>query len=381
MSKPIEQSIKNTVGQADRGTNKDIHGEVAAIQEALLEWYRVHQRDLPWRRTKDPYAIWISEIMLQQTQVGTVVPYYHRFLEKFPDVRSLARADLETVLKLWEGLGYYSRARNIYTAARKVMTDFGGIIPSSVENLRKLPGIGRYTAGAIASIAFGLDEPVLDGNVERVLCRVFYIKENPKETRTHQRLWSLAQMLIPDGRASFFNQAMMDLGATICVPRNPRCPVCPLSKLCEAFRRDKQNTLPVRVKRKPVPHYQVAAGVIWKGGHILIDRRKPEGLLGGLWEFPGGKCEAGETLEGCLAREVREELGIRIKVGEKITAVDHAYTHFRITLHVFECLYLSGRPRAIGCAAWKWIRPGQLKEYPLPKANHKVIAVLSRLSL
>jgi A/G-specific adenine glycosylase len=219
---------------------------------------------------------------------------------------------------------------------------------------------------------------VLDGNVERVLCRVFYIKENPKETRIHKKLWALARALTPVGRASFFNQALMDLGATICVPRNPQCLICPLSKECGAFHHSEQDILPVRVKRKPTPHYEVAAGIIWKQDRLLIDRRKPQGLLGGLWEFPGGKCEAGGTLEACLARGVREDLGIKIKVGEKITAVDHAYTHFRITLHVFGCKYLSGRPQAIGCAGWKWIRPEELKEYPLPKANHKVIAVLRK---
>ncbi len=351
---------------------------VAAIQAALLGWYRVHQRDLPWRRTNDPYAIWISEIMLQQTQVATVIPYYQRFLKKFPDVRSLARADFETVLKLWEGLGYYSRARNLHRAARTVAEEFGGKIPSTVGELLKLPGIGQYTAGAIASIAFGLNEPVLDGNVERVLCRMFRVKKNPKDAKTHQKLWSLARNLTPAGRASFFNQALMDLGATICAPRKPQCLICPVSKLCDAFCHNEQDDLPVKIKRKPTPHYDIAAGVIWKGGRILIDQRKPEGLLGGLWEFPGGKREKDETLEVCLVREVWEELGIKVKVGKKITAVDHAYSHFRITLHVFECRYFSGRPQAIECAYWKWIQPGELKNYPLPKANHKVIAVLRK---
>ncbi|MBN1342241.1 MAG: A/G-specific adenine glycosylase [Phycisphaerae bacterium] len=348
------------------------------IQTKLLTWYRRHQRELPWRGTRDPYAIWVSEIMLQQTQVATVRPYYERFLKTFPTVRHLAEAPLERVLKAWEGMGYYSRARNLHRAARQVVEEFGSDLPRTTEELRSLPGIGRYTAGAIASIAFGLDEPVLDGNVTRVLCRLVRIRQNPKHARTQKRLWTLARELIPSGKASLFNQALMDLGATVCVPREPRCPICPLIRCCQAKAHNEQDRLPAKVKRRPLPHDEVAVGVVWKGGRILIDRRKPEGLLGGLWEFPGGKRRDGESLEDCVVREIREELGIRVSVRAPLTTVRHAYTHFKITLHAFECDYVSGRPKAIGCDAWKWVRVSELDDYAFPKATHKVIAALGQ---
>ena len=348
------------------------------IRGALVRWYNRRRRDLPWRRTSDPYAIWISEIMLQQTQVATVIPYYERFLKRFPNAASLAAAGEQTVLKLWEGLGYYSRARNMRRAAKIIVKDFAGELPASPAELRGLPGIGRYTAGAIASIAFGLDEPVLDGNVTRVLCRVFRVRGNPKQARTEKRLWQLAGDLLPRGKAGLFNQALMDLGATICVPRKPLCPTCPLRHTCEAHPRGEQEKLPMKVKRRPVPHYEIAAGVIRHNGRILIARRKPEGLLGGLWEFPGGKREQGETLEECVVREAREEVQVNVCVTRPLTVVRHAYSHFRITLHAFECQYLSGRPRAVNCAAWRWVAPGQLDRFPFPTANRKIFDALLR---
>jgi A/G-specific adenine glycosylase len=353
--------------------------QIEIMQRELLTWYEVHQRDLPWRRTRDPYAIWLSEIMLQQTQVATVIPYYKCFLKEFPTVKTLAQASIDRVLKLWQGLGYYSRARNLHRAAQVILSEYNGKIPQTTDELQSLPGIGRYTAGAIASIAFDLDEPVLDGNVERVLCRVFRVKTSPKETSTHKKLWALARLVVPTGRACFFNQAMMDLGATICTPRGPECERCPLREICQARRNNEQNDLPVKTKRPPTPHYEVVAGVIWKNDKILIDQRKHEGLLGGLWEFPGGKREANETFEECLVREVREELGIEISVGKELTVVQHAYSHFRITLHAFECRYRSGRPRAMECADFKWVKLADLDNYAFPKANVRILTVLRSL--
>ena len=354
---------------------------LAAVQAALPKWFRRSKRSMPWRRTRDPYAIWVSEIMLQQTRVETVKSYYTRWMERFGTVEKLAAARIGDVLKAWEGMGYYGRARNLHKVAKQVVADFAGALPHTVPELRRLPGIGPYTAGAIASIAFGLDEPVLDGNVARVLCRLFRIRTNPAQTATRKKLWALARKLIPPGKAGRFNEAMMDLGATVCTPRSPRCDTCCVADACEALVRGEQESLPHKDKPKPIPHHDIAAGVIWKRGRILIDRRKPEGLLGGLWEFPGGKVEAGETLAQALRREVREELGIRIRVGEEFLAVDHAYSHFRITLHAMECEYVSGEPRAIGCDAFKWVRPGALDAYAFPKANRKVLdALYARLA-
>ena len=347
-----------------------------ALQAALLGWWKASRRDMPWRGRSDPYAIWISEVMLQQTRVETVRDYYRRFLRRFPTAAALGRADLDDVLKAWEGMGYYSRARNLHAAARRVVADFGGKLPASVAQLRGLPGVGEYTAGAIASIAFGLDEPVLDGNVARVLCRVFRIRQDPRAARTRKRLTALARSLIPPGKAGLINQALMDLGATVCVPRNPRCPGCPFRRHCRALDHGEQHKLPRKPPRKPVPHYDIAAGIVWKRRRVLIDRRKADRMLGGLWEFPGGKREPGEPLEETVVREVREEVGIEVAPTRLLVTVRHAYTHFRITLHAFECRFLSGRCRAIGCDDFKWVRPDELDRYAFPKANHRIIAAL-----
>jgi A/G-specific adenine glycosylase len=341
-----------------------------------LRWFAAQARDLPWRRTSDPYAIWVSEIMLQQTRVPAVVPFYTRFLQRFPTAEKLARASLDSVLKSWEGLGYYSRARNLHAAAHEVVTRFGGRLPATAAELRSLPGIGRYTAGAIASIAFGRREPLVDGNVARVLCRVFRIRGNPKEPRVQRTLWSLAEDLLPSRKVGPFNQALMELGSEICVPRHPRCNDCPVNRVCEAKRHGEQNRLPTRTTKKPLPSYTVAVGVIHRGGRILIDKRKPEGLLGGLWEFPGGKKRPGESLEAALRREVREELAIAIRVDCPLVVVGHTYSHFHVRIHAFECTYLSGTPRCRACAAFKWVRPADLGRYAFPAANRKIIQAL-----
>jgi len=350
--------------------------EADLIRQALLRWWDPAARKLPWRRRRDPYAIWVSEIMLQQTRAATVGDYFGRFLRQFPTVETLAAADLEDVLKAWEGMGYYSRARNLHLAARRVVADRGGRLPDSADELRRLPGIGPYTAAAIASIAFGRDVPVVDGNVTRVLCRVFRVRQNPKAAPTRRRLLSLARSLIAPGAAGRINQALMDLGATVCLPKRPDCERCPLAGRCLACARGEQHLLPHRAPRRRLPHYDVAAGVVWRRGRVLIDRRRPEGLLGGLWEFPGGKRRPGEPLRQTVRREIREEIGIEVTVIGPLITVRHAYTHFRITLHVFECRYKSGRCRAIGPDAWKWVRPDELDAFAFPKANHAIIAAL-----
>jgi len=338
----------------------------------LLEWYAAQARDLPWRHSRDPYAIWVAEIMLQQTQVETAIPYFERFMARFPTVQALAAASLDDVLKAWEGLGYYARARNLHAAARRVVAEYGGRIPADAEALAQLPGIGRYTAGAILSIAFNRDTPALDGNVRRVLCRVLHIIEDPRKPRVERRLWHLAAQLVPPGRAGDYNQALMDLGATICTPRAPLCSICPVADLCQARRLGDQESLPVKAPRRALPHYDVTAGVIWRDGRVLLAQRLPDRLLGGLWEFPGGKREPGEALEECLRREVREELGIEIEVGALLMTLVHAYTHFRITLHVFTCRHTGGEAQALDVAAWRWVALDELAHFPMAVTDQQI---------
>lgn len=335
-------------------------------------------------------------MMLQQTQVETVIPYFHRFLDRFPTLDDLAAAPLGAVLKRWEGLGYYARARNLHKAAQIIVNERHGEWPRSVEGLMALPGIGRYTAGAIASLAFDMVAPVLDGNVIRVLCRVFAIQRDPKEALVREELWQLAEVLLPLSSArrvpqggfargqgvrsgsGEFNEALMELGALVCTPRNPKCDVCPLAKYCAARQRGLQDQLPLKTKRKALPHFQVTAAVIRKNGRLLIAQRPLGGRLGGLWEFPGGKVEPGETLPQCLRREIKEELGIRIKVGKPITSIDHAYTHFKITLHAFECELMSGKPQVLQVQDFKWVRMSELEKYAFAKTDLRIIEALRR---
>lgn len=346
--------------------------KLAQIREALLCWYSRHQRDLPWRRTKDPYRIWVSEVMLQQTQVERVRQYYEKFLKKFPTLEELARASLDEILKVWEGLGYYARARNLHRAAQTILRDYNGKVPQDREKLVKLPGIGRYTAGAILSIAFGQNEHIVDANVRRVLSRLFAIRQR----QTQKRLEELARALLPSGQAGLFNQALMDLGAMICVGRDPKCLICPLRKLCEARRLEIQHELPMRPSPRTKPHYDIAVGIIWKGDRILITKRPDDRLLGGLWEFPGGKRQPNESLEDCVRREIFEEVNVRVRGLKHFVTVRHSYSHFRVTLHVFQGQYARGQPRALGCTAWAWVSLKDLRQYAFPSANQKIIAKL-----
>ena len=354
------------------------HQHRIAFAPRLLAWFACHARDLPWRRERTPYRVWVAEVMLQQTRVEVVIPYYERFLTRFPIVRVLADAPLEEVLKAWEGLGYYARARNLRAAARRVVTTHGGQLPSTSEGLRDLPGVGRYIAGAIASIAFARDVAAVDGNARRVLCRVFAVLGDVTRSGVQRELEGLAASLLPSGRAGEFNEALMELGATICTPRAPHCEHCPLCTLCQAHAGGYPEALPVRRPRPRVPHYDVAAAVtVRDDGRMLVAQRKLDDLLGGLWEFPGGKCEDDETLTECLVREMREELGVEVEVGEPVVAVRHAYSHFRITLHAFRCRLVSGEPCCLGCAAFRWVRPAELDVLPMSIADRKVAQALT----
>lgn len=344
-----------------------------SFRRSLLRWYDANKRDLPWRRSDDPYHIWLSEIMLQQTRVEAVIDYYERFLDAFPTVDALARAPQDRVLKLWEGLGYYSRARNLRKAAAVIANERGGSFPETVDEWMALPGIGRYSAGAICSIAFGVRAPVLDGNVKRVLARVFAIEEAINETRTVKRMWGLADELLAPRRPGDFNQAMMELGARVCLPRRPRCDDCPVVKQCRAHALELESSLPNKAARQTPPHVHVVAAAIQKNGRYLLGRRPSDGMLGGLWEFPGGKVESGESYEEALRRELHEELGVETRVGEHVISVDHAYTHLLVTIHLYRCEIVSGSARAIYHDAIKWVSRKRFGEYAFPKANLKFL--------
>jgi A/G-specific adenine glycosylase len=348
-----------------------------AIRRSLRRWYRRSARDLPWRRTHDPYAIWLSEIMLQQTRVETAIAYYRRFLDAFPTVGDLARARVDRVLKLWEGLGYYTRARHLHAAAKRIVTDHKGQFPETAAEWQALPGVGRYTAGAIASIAFDQRVPVLDGNVKRVLARLFHVTDAIDTSATIKKLWELAESLVPPGKPGEFNQALMELGATLCAPTRPQCAWCPLAGACEARRLGREAKVPVRRPKGPIPHYAIAAACIVRNGRYLMGKRAPRGLLGGLWEFPGGKVEDGETGQEAVAREAKEELAVNVTVGRHLACVDHAYSHFKVTIHLYACRIRGrGEPKSLYHSELKWIPRTGLHRYAFPAATNRLLGKL-----
>ncbi len=347
-----------------------------AIRKNLLAWFRADARDLPWRRTCDPYAVWVSEIILQQTRVDQGLPYYERFLKTLPTVEALAGASEDTVLKLWEGLGYYTRARNLHKAARLITEEYGGQLPRKAELLQLLPGIGKYTAGAIASIAFDEPVPVVDGNVKRVLSRIFNIEACIDGTEGDRETWKQAALLVPRKHPGDFNQSMMELGARICSPKNPRCAECPVAKECLAHLHGIEEQRPVRRPRKTPPHQEIVVAAIRRNGKYLIGKRGTEGMLAGLWEFPGGPTGPGESHEIALIRECWEELGVTVSVGGLIAAVDHAYTHLKVTVNVYRCTLVKGSPRANKHAALDWVMPTEFPEYAFPKAYHLFLGLL-----
>ncbi|MDY6873034.1 MAG: A/G-specific adenine glycosylase [Chloroflexota bacterium] len=342
--------------------------------DSLLTWYAANARALPWRSEQSPYRTWVSEIMLQQTQVDTVIPYFERWMDRFSDIEALAEADDQDVLGLWEGLGYYSRARNLHKAAEIVTADYAGRLPETSEALQKLPGIGPYTAAAIASIAFDRDVAAVDGNIRRVFSRLYNITAVARSKESESRIWELAQAHLPRGKASAYNQALMDLGATLCTPKSPVCDRCPVAEACQAWALGVQEERPVKKPRKKVPHLTVTAAVIQRHGKVLLSKRPAEGLLGGLWEFPGGtmeECDPG--LPDCLQREIREELGVEVQVGEAFGVYKHAYTHFKITLNAFLCTLRDGTdPQPIECDELIWVDPAALGSYPMGKVDRQI---------
>jgi A/G-specific adenine glycosylase len=344
------------------------------LRARLLAWYDAERRDLPWRagpaEAPDPYRVWLSEVMLQQTRVETVRPYYERWLLRFPTVEALAEAPLDDVLKQWEGLGYYSRARNFHRAVREVAAEYGGAVPGDPNAFRALPGVGRYTAGAVMSIAFGRAEPLVDGNVRRVFAR-WTDDADPAD----EALWSLAAALVPGERPGDLNQAVMELGATVCTPRSPRCGACPVAPWCGARAAGTQEDRPARKKARPVPHEDTGVAVVERDGRLLLVRRPVDARLGGMWSFPAAVRRRGESAAAAAERSVRETLGVEVRAGAPVGVVPHAFTHVRATYDAVRCTFLSGEPRELRCDGWAWVGSEEVDAYALPVAQKKIFAL------
>ena len=343
------------------------------FREVLLTWFKKHQRKMPWRGIQDPYRIWVSEVMLQQTQVKKVVEYYNRFIERFPDVQKLAAAPLQDVLKVWEGLGYYARARNLHKSSKIVVKDFNGEIPSGYAAFRKLPGVGDYSAAAVQSIAFNAPYATVDGNIKRVLARLFLMDVPLNDVSSTKHFQQKADSLLEREVPGIFNQAMMELGATVCRPQSPTCLVCPVNQFCEAFNTGRQAEFPRRRKTEPVPERHIATGVIYKASEVLIIQRPLDGLLGGLWEFPNGQIADNETAEAACIRHIGDVVNLSVTNLKYLTRVKHAFTHFKIVVDVFQCDYTSGALVLNGPTDAKWVELAALQDYPLPRATHKIL--------
>ncbi len=373
---------------------------VPELRQLLPIWWDEHGRHtIPWKRRPDgrrpapgealdPYPIWVAEVMLQQTRLQVALPYWQRWMAALPALEALAAAREHDVLLLWQGLGYYSRARRLQQGARQLQAlaehneaRTADPWPRTLEGWLALPGIGRSTAGSILSSAFDLPFAILDGNVKRVLARLVASPRPP--ARELKGFWQLSESLLDPRRPREFNQALMDLGATVCTPRNPSCGACPWQRHCAAYAAGDPTAFPVKEAPRELPYQVIGVGVVLNGaGEVLIDQRLNEGLLGGLWEFPGGKQEPGEAIEATIARELREELAIEAGVGEQLIVVDHAYSHKRLRFMVHLCTWLSGEPRPLAAQQVRWVRPEQLGDFPFPAANARIIAALhERLGL
>ena len=356
---------------------------LAQAQEALLAWFDAHMRPLPWRRDYDPYRVWISEIMLQQTQMERGVQYFERWMDAFPTLVALAGAPEEEVLKLWEGLGYYARARNLIKAARAVVQERGGAFPASFEELRSLPGIGPYTAAAVASIAFQEDVPCIDANVERILARLLDIDTPVKEKGAQAAIAESARLLLPKGRARAHNQAMMELGALVCAKR-PDCPRCPLSPWCLARKRDTAEHRPVKKPGAGPVELVLASGVLLHGGRCFIQKREEDDVWGGLWEFPGGCAEKGERPEKAVVREYLEETGFAVMVLGKYGVLKSTYTNHRITLHFYALAFAGDKPGPApeapvltAASESRWVPVKELAGFAMPSLYRKAADALS----
>jgi A/G-specific adenine glycosylase len=357
----------------DKGNAQtDLSFDPDEVAPRLLDWYRRQGRELPWRQTRDPYRIWLSEIMLQQTTVAAVIGYYQRFLENFPTVEHLAAAPLETVIDLWAGLGYYARARNLHAAARMVVEEYRAEFPQTADQLQQLPGVGRSTAGAIAALAFDQRAAILDGNVRRILCRLFALQQPPRSSATEKQLWQWAELLTPHRNVHDYTQAIMDLGATVCLPRKPLCEQCPLNALCQARLLGLQSQLPLKQQRKPVPTRNEAALLLEKQGRFMVRRRPASGLLGGLWEFPTISLEAGDMVEQKIAL-LMSDFAVS-GTPRLLGSISHIYSHFRLELQLYQ-LSVDDLPR-VGEGEADWVATEKLSQLALHGAHKKALAKL-----
>lgn len=346
------------------------------FRDALLEWFNVYQREMPWRGITDPYRIWVSEVMLQQTQVKKVVAYYENFIRRFPNVHVLATVPLQDVLKVWEGLGYYARARNLYKAAQVIVKDYNGEIPKDYATFRKLPGVGDYSAAAVLSITYNAPFAAVDGNIKRVLSRLFLVDLPINDASSAKHFQVKADNLLDCHQPGLFNQAMMELGATVCRPQSPTCVICPVNRFCIAFIENRQDEFPYRRKTEKIPEHHIAAGIIYRGDDVLIVQRPLDGLLGGLWEFPNGKLGDGETAEEACTRNITKIVNLSVTNLRHLTRVKHAYTHFKIVVDAYECDSAAGNLILNGPIDAKWIKLSELQDYPLPRFTHKIIEKL-----
>ena len=351
------------------------------IHVELIDWFNQHKRDLPWRKRRTPYRVWVSELMLQQTRVDQAIQYYNRFMRQFPSLRALSRAQRDDVLKAWEGLGYYGRARRMHETAQYLVKENAGRFPDSYSGLLNLKGIGPYTAAAIGSLSLELNVALVDGNVARVLSRMYAYSESVDKASGKNQLLRWAEDLLPEKNAGVFNEAMMELGATCCLPRKPLCSSCPIREKCLGYKSGAPEKYPKKKLKKKLPIKEVGAGIVLnRKKEFLISQRNDDGMLGGLWEFPGGTREKGESIKACIARELYEELGITSDIGSVLIIVKHTYSHFKMTLHAHWAKIRSGRPRAKECANYKWVKLEDLGQYPFSKADLYIIEELKKHS-
>ncbi|KXG75283.1 A/G-specific adenine glycosylase [Thermotalea metallivorans] len=350
---------------------------VKGIQENLICWYRQNHRKLPWRETQNPYAIWVSEVMLQQTRVETVIPYFQQFMEKFPTVEALAKAHEEEVLKAWEGLGYYSRARNLHRGAKVVAEHYGGRIPHRLKEIKKIPGIGSYTAGAILSIAYGQPVPAVDGNVMRVFSRVFCVQEDIGGEKTKKEMEKIGAVVIPPENPSFFNQGLMELGALICTPIAPKCIACPIFEACCARQKGIQHELPIKKKKTKVKEVFLEVGLVWKGDKLLITKRPGDSLLAGLWGFPAVEREKGWERGKSIRQELKDTYGMEVTGAKHVLDATHIFTHLKWHMEVYVACFME--EAKIEYPPVQWVTLKEIKQYPIPTAFRKVLKKIKEI--